>query len=126
MVPRSPPSHSATSGALNQREDNAAAAAAAVAAAHAAAAAAAEAAAAESARSRVAAVEREQRMDLDGGDHAVTSTSRSHNERARIEPEESIAHVAPARRGGGSGKDLKELLPRVISLVNEKGAACPT
>ena len=71
---------------------------------------AAEEAVAEAARLRAAAVER---MDL--SDHAVTSTSRPGNERApaRVEQEESIAHVAPARRGGGSGKDLKELLPAV-------------
>ena len=104
----SPPSHSATSGALRQRDDAAAAAAAA-------ALAAAEAAVAEAARSRAAVVER---MDL-VSDHAVTSTSRSGNERAaRIEREESIAHVAPARRGGGSGKDLNEMLPAVCMFAN--------
>ena len=114
-VPRSPPSHTATSGVLNQRADTAAAAAAA-----AAVAAAAAARAEVAARSRMAAVDREQRMEI-VSDHAVTSTSsRPNNEHARTEPEDSIAHVAPARRGGGSGKDLKELLPRVISNVTDK------
>ena len=104
-VPRSPPSASATSGALGGQREDAAAMAAAF-------RAAAEAEAEAAARSRAAAAV--ERMDL--SDHAVTSTSRPGHERApaaRVEQEESIAHVAPARRGGGSGKDLKELLPAV-------------
>ena len=102
VAPRSPPSHSAIPGALRDPV---------------AAMAAAEAAVAEAAaRSRAAVVER---MVLVNDNSVTSSTSRSNNERvaaaARVEPEDSIAHVAPARRGGGSGKDLKELLPPVNS-----------
>ena len=106
-LPRAPPSHTATSGALFQGPEAAAAAAAEAAAAAAAAAAA---------RSRV----EHQRMELD--EHAVSSSTSSRSTHSsagdggrRGSPQQNIAHVAPARRGGGSGKDLNELLPPVDS-----------
>ena len=74
-------------------------------------------AAAEAAPSRMA-TDYEQRMEI-VSDHAVTlsTSSRPNNEHARVEPEDSIKHVAPAKRAGAGGprKDLKNLLPQVIT-----------